>query len=344
MADIPAIETLPPPPIVKTPEITAPVSTGGFVPQEQPGAVLGIIETSESAGDPPRVTIEKIAEADIPKVQKSPETPAAPKQPETPKEKPVQKEQENQQQQEVQQIPAEEAKNQESQEQHQQEDEADKLAKEAMQKERELIKQQLRELGKLLVTHHDTRALTVALALSAGDTPIGDEFRKETLRSILASEKISEINDNQWQTMQQSLGEAPDIEHTELGKFLQHHKVRTETFRDAPEEFNAIMQNVDKKGRTTPIAQDLQRELGWNTDHPMPKTAEVLASQIDNEQTTAEDMKKVYTKGHLAEGFNRLRETTKKIKMKAPTFIYVGLIAMSYLGQMMQEAEGQQRH
>jgi len=344
MADIPAIETLPPPTIVKTPEITPPISTGGFVPQEQPGAVLGIIETSESAGDPPRVTIEKIAEADIPKVQKSPETPAAPKQPETPKEKPVQKEQENQQQQEVKQAPAEEAKNQESQEQHQQEDEADKLAKEAMQKERELIKQQLRELGKLLATHHDARALTVALALSAGETPIGDEFRKETLRSILLGEKLGQIEDGQWQTMQQNLGDAQDLDKTHLGDFLKRHKVQPGVFKDSPEGFDAVMRNVDKKGRITPIAQDLQRELGWNADHPMPKTAEALASHIDNEQTTAEDMKKVYTKGQLAEGFNRLRETTKNIKMKAPTFIYVGLIAMSYLGQMMQEAEGQQRH
>ncbi len=309
-----AAETLPQPIV---PETISPVQTGSFIPAEPPEAILGLIPDELTAKEA-RPVIEKIATADVPKGKTTEKTEPADAPP-TDKPKPEDDK------------PTENSK-------------PDDPAKEATQKaERELVKQQLKEIGVVLLRTHDVRAPLVALSLAAGDTPIGDEFRKQTLTMILDGAKLESMTDADWKTRQDTLPKDTG-DTSALETFFINHGYPKDLFKQYKKELAGgiqdVMNQTDKDGNPTPTATDLKTALGWTSEHPMPKTPEALGTYISNDAKNAEDMEKIFSKIQWENGVKHFKDGLKSVVQKAPNYLYFSLMAVNMLNQFAQETEG----
>ena len=355
MVVVSPVELVPPPvpiEIPKAPEMPTGAS-GSFVPNEQPEAILGIM--NEHNGEPPRQILEAVADAKLPDAKKpsavesaspipepAPETDDSKKTPneETAKPDDTKKEEKTEAKpttaEEKTEDQAKDAKKKE-----QPEDEAEKLVR------REDVKQQLRALGVLLLENKDTRASLVAISLSAGDTPMGDEFREGTLRLILTGRKIEQIEQSDWDTMQNTLPDMQPLKNSNLGKFLAKHGFGEENLqnieRSLAENVNEILNDKDKKKHLSPLAEDLRYGLGFDKNHPVPTSAQDLALQYGQEDTETKThlMKEIHRKEVYEERKSALKDQLLKMKGSAPNYLYFGLIGMSFLTQMVREADGQ---
>lgn len=289
-------------------------------PGEDPTAILGIIQEAEQAGETPREIHESIASADLSKKPEQPETPTEPESAvATPDATPSAEKPKA--------TPAEEAE----------------AALEA--KKREEIKQELRELGKILLDVQDARASMVALGLAAGDTPIGNEFREQILTMILQEKKPEAIPDDVWRDKQAKYA-AIKAEESVIRKFLAKQGSPMENFDKTGDEASLAHAGLferDKSGQLTDTAKNLREAFGWTDEHPMPTKPEKLAPYIGGGAKNVEQMKKIFTKQHVDALKQRFKDTFTQMKDKAPSYLMVSLLAIGMLGQMLQEGDNPQR-
>jgi len=210
---------------------------------------------------------------------------------------------------------------------------------EALQRHEE-VRKQLKELGELLLQAKDMRATLVSLSLAAGDTPIGNEFREETLRSILNGGRLSAVEEARWSEMQHNQPEPKDIKDTELGKFFIRHSYPKEFLEQFGQQFapgiEQVLNQKDKK-KLTPVAQDLRREFGWDDKHPMPKDPSELAKQFGDEHASVNTalIKDIDIKEKIDAWKGKIRGLTGK----APAGIYFMFVALGFVQQMFDGTE-----
>jgi|GEM_PF-2554541 len=236
---------------------------------------------------------------------------------------------------------------------------------EALEAKRQEIIAKLQELGKVLLEAGDTRASLAAIGLSAGDTPMGDEFRRGILETILTSGKPKNIEDARWIDMQRKSSATPHNE-SNLRKFFERHgfplehidqwgggeiagaqQILGQTYQERG--INKIKQKLTgEKGQLTPIAQDLQREMGWNEQNPMPTSHEALAKQFGDNPEFKTQMKSLLKTENIAKMSQKRTENFEKLKDSAPGGLHAFLIALSLIEGIVQQgasdSEGQQRH
>ena len=283
-------------------------------PAEDPTLILGIIQ--EHAEEPPRKILEEVSSADVSKKPEQPETPAEPESAAaTPDAAPSAEKPKV--------TPGEEAE----------------AALEA--KKREEIKQELRELGKILLDVQDTRASMVALGLAAGDTPLGNEFREQILTMILQEKKPEAVPDDVWRDKQTKYA-VIKAEESVIRKFFAKQGFTMENFDTPGDEaklaHNGLFQK-DKFGRLTDTAKNLRAAFGWTDEHSMPTKPEKLAPYIGSDEQNVKNMKKVLTKTNVETMKQRFKDTSKQMKEKAPGYLMVSLLAIGMLGQMLQEGD-----
>jgi hypothetical protein len=151
------------------PEIVAEAIPMG-APPENPTAILGIIEEAQETGKQAREICEDIAAADIKQTEIAPEASSETPTTETQKIK--------NDTTDTTLTPTDEAvgTTQANETPSAESTPAADTESSIEAKKREEIKRELRELGKILLDIQDIRASIVALGLSAGNTPIADEF------------------------------------------------------------------------------------------------------------------------------------------------------------------------
>jgi hypothetical protein len=313
----------PPPPVevnvIKTADVlVGPEKTPEKIPMgalgEDPTLILGIIQ--EHAEEQPRKILEAVSSADVSTKPEQSETPVEPESAEaTPDATPVAEKPKA--------TPAEEAE----------------AALEA--KKREEIKQELRELGKILLDVQDTRASMVALGLAAGDTPIGSEFREQILTMILQEKKPEAVPEDVWRD-KQARYTAIKAQESKMKKFFDEQGFPMENSDTPGDEaaaaYNGLFQK-DKLGRLTNKAKKLRAAFGWTDEHPMPTKPEKLAPYIGGDEQNVKNMKKVFTKTNVESIKQRFKDTFKQMKEKAPGYLMVSLLAIGMLGQMLQEGD-----
>jgi hypothetical protein len=268
-------------------------------PAEDPTLILGIME--EHAEEPPREILENVAAADL-----KPESATA-----TQAENPTEAT-----------TPAPDAT-------------ADTAA---LEKKRQEMKQLLEELGKVLLEAGDTRASLAAIGLSTGDTPMADEFRQEIVEMLLMGGKPKTVEETKWMEMQNKSSPVPH-EDSKLRAFFERHKYPLDLIDQWGGELVGAQQilTLSEKGEYTPVAQDLQRAMGWGEKNPMPTSHEALAKQFGDNPEFANQMKGIMRTEKMTEMYALFNQIKGLSKEKGPNALHALLILASMLEGMIQQ-------
>jgi len=212
------------------------------------------------------------------------------------------------------------------------------LKPEAAETKRQETKQILEELGKVLLEAGDTRAALAAVGLSAGDTPMADEFRQKIAEMLVMGKRPSTIEEARWAQMQNKSSPVPS-EQSEMSAFFQRHNFPLDLIDQWGGELAGAQQilTLSEKGEYTPIAYDLQRAMGWGEKNPMPNSHEALAKQFGDDPAFTEQMKgilKTEKRAEIVTLFNRIKGLSKE---KGPGALQALLILASMLEGMIQQ-------
>lgn len=318
----------------KSLELGAPGSPGGSAP-ERPATLLHVIE--DHAGEPPHEILEAVAETPLDAKKKTgAEAPAEPS-PAEPKDADGHVTQETASPEPgAPKDTPEEAAN----------------AKAMEEKKAQETRQVLEELGKLLIDARDTRASLVALGLSAGNTPMANELREHILDLVLMGSRLPEVPEEKWTQMQGAFKPRPQEQSPIRQFFVDHHfpEAMIEDFggplegaqrvlRQQPIEPTGVRGVIHrfqeglagvKQGEFSPLAQDLQRGLGWNEENPIPTNAEALAKVFGDDPENASQIQAIIRNEKLSGYLEKLMIFEEKAKHMAPEGIH-GLLIVAMM-------------
>lgn len=286
-------------------------------PSEHPTAILGIVEQGQIDKKTPRTILEQVATADI-QPEPAIATPVAESSVKTADTTPA------------------------------------TLDGAALEKKRQETKHVLQELGRVLLEAGDTRASLTAVGLSAGDTPMADEFRNGIVELLLMGGKPHAIDDTRWMEMQRTSSPTPP-EQSSIRKFFERHHFPMDLLDQWGGETAGAHQVLGQKSEAsgivsqfqqglrgernqyTPIAQDLQREMGWSAGHPMPSSHEALAQQFGEDPKFTEQMKAILGSEKRTELYALINTIKRTAKDRAPGSIQAILMIASLLEGMVQQ-------